>query len=148
MVRLTKNVGCMTITVEGENLMDAFEEMSMSEECFEPCPINGASSDYKLRVRTVEKDNDEFTYYELVSPIFEDGQYKGQARLSLSQYNKPKLGWLYPKRRDKEKKNLPNRGWEVYEKTANSAPAQSEPAKSSTKSTSSSKKAKVEEPDF
>lgn len=135
MVRLTKNVGCMTITVEGENMMEAFEKMSMSEECFEPCPIQGAS-DFKLRVRTVEKDKEEFTYYELVSPVFENGKYKGQARLSLSQYNKPRLGWLYPQRRDKSKNNLPNRGWEVWEGNK----TETETTKPAAKATGKSKK--------
>lgn len=136
MVRLTKNIGPITITVEGETLMEAFEQMSMSEECFEPCPIPGAS-DYKLRVRTVEKDKEEYTYYELSSAIFENGKYKGNARLSLSQYNKPRLGWLYPQRRDKEKKNLPNRGWDLWEGNNNKAQETTKPA---AKATGKSKK--------
>lgn len=148
MVRLTKNVGSgLSVSVEGETFIEAFEQMAAMEDCFEPNPSN-PDGEVRLRVRNSKymKDGKEktATYYELVDT-------DTKATLSLSCHDGDKKGSLYPKRRAKPNEDgtpgewLENRGWVVF-KPANSTKTES--VKSSTKTATTGKKAKVEEPDF
>lgn len=150
MVRFTKNVGSgMSVSVEGETFIEAFEQMAMAEDCFEPNPDKNSEGEFKLQVRksTYNKDGKEkeATYYELVD-------LKTKARLSLGNYDGDKKGFLFPKRKTKKDEQgksewLENRGWEIWKPANAATPAASESTKSSTKATSG-KKTKVEEPDF
>lgn len=134
MVRLTKDVGCgLTVSVEGELFTEAFEKMSMIEDVFRmPTDKNGNPTveNFQLRTRTVD-DN---TYYELFDP-------KTRAKLALGQYKKPKEGWLFPKRKDKDGNWLENSGWEVWQ--GNKAAETEKPAADAT-----GKKAKSKDTGF
>lgn len=136
MVRLTKNVGSsIEVSVEGETYAEAFEQMAMIEECYEPNPNKESDGDFRHRVRDVTDDKgEEFRYYELY-----DASVK--ARLSLGQYKqKDKTGFMFPKRKDGEKW-LDNRGWVIWTPNQNSATQNEKPA--AAKATAGNKKPKV-----
>lgn len=119
MVRLTKNVGSgLSVSVEGETFIEAFEQMAAMEDCFEPNPKN-PNGEVRLRVRNSKfmqngKEKDA-TYHELVD--VETG-----AVLALGSHDGDKKGSLFPKRRGKRNEDgspgpwLDNRGWVIFKK--------------------------------
>lgn len=110
MVSITKSVGNgVSVTVQEDTFIEAFDAMSTIEDCFRACPLPDSDGSFKMMVRNVEKDGEKNTYYELIDN-------KTRARLSLGQFKeKGKSGLLFPKRKDKEKNWLPNQGWVVWE---------------------------------
>lgn len=134
MVSITKSVGNgISVTVEEDTFIEAFDAMSTIEDCFRPCPIPDSDGTFSMRVRTVEKDGETNNYYEL-------HDNKTRARLSLGQFKeKAKSGLLFPKRKDKEKNWLPNQGWVVWEGYANASSDGGTKTKASATKTKASK---------
>lgn len=104
--------GRIVFEVNGETPKAVFEQIAGVQELFEAEPVCGAcrSSEGKgirYQVRHAEKDGRQFKYYELRC-------LQCFARFQFGQASEG--GGLFPKRKDKDGKPLPNRGWEKYER--------------------------------
>ncbi len=110
----TRN-GRMTFELEGKTQTDIFEQLAQLQEVFENdvCKRKGKESD-NLRFR-VREDKEENKYYELVC-VDTDPALRN-AKLSFGQHKKG--GTLYPHRKDKDGKWLPDNGWTVWVPTNN-----------------------------
>jgi hypothetical protein len=101
-VRYKALAGKLEFEVEGSTEKELFKSIAKLEEVFrgEPCGLC-KKNNIRLQVRTVE-DND---FFELKC---EDCN----ATLSFGQHKKG--GSLFPKRKDKDDKWLPNKGWSKW----------------------------------
>jgi len=106
----TTRDGRMQFELEGKTQTDLFEQLSQVQEVFENgvCRRKGKESD-NVRYR-VREDKEENKYYELV--CIDTDPVLRNAKLSFGQHKKG--GTLYPHRKDKENKWLPDNGWVVY----------------------------------
>lgn len=92
------------ITIDGKSVTDAFAELAHLQEIFAiPCCGKCGNTEIVYKVRNVD-DND---FYELHCT-----DLKCRAYLAFGQHKKG--GTLFPKRKDKDGKFLPNNGWVVY----------------------------------
>jgi len=99
---ITKTVGSVTIGVEAEKMTDAFKDLSSLEEVFGiSCCGKCACEDLSHVVR---KDAEENEYYELRCT-----NRDCRAKLAFGLHKKG--GGMYPKRKDKDDKWLPDGGW-------------------------------------
>lgn len=107
----TRN-GRMQVELEGKSQADIFEQLATFQEVFEntECVRNGKKSDNVKFV--VREDNEENKYYELVCQDT-DPELR-YAKLAFGQHKKG--GSLFPRRKDKDNKYLPNNGWVIYGK--------------------------------
>jgi len=99
MMEVTKKVGSLTITFEGETQKDIVKQLSSLEEVFGESACGKCGSE---NLRWVVRENDGNEYYEL--RCLDCG-----AKLSFG-VNK-KGGGLFPKRKDGEGNWLPDKGW-------------------------------------
>lgn len=138
---ITKDFGNgYTITTSGENFIEAFEQMAALQDVFESCPLEGSNGDFKLVVRDVTKDGEDYRYYELWDK-------RTKAKKPLHVYKqKDKKGLMYVAKKDKKGNWLPNDGWTVFKKE-DSAPATDE-VKTNKATASAGKKSKISDPDF
>jgi hypothetical protein len=99
---ITKTVGSVTIGVEADKTTDAFKDLSSLEEVFGiSCCGKCACEDLSHVVR---KDAEENEYYELRCT-----NRDCRAKLAFGLHKKG--GGMYPKRKDKDDKWLPDGGW-------------------------------------
>jgi len=98
-MEVTKKVGSLTITFEGETQKDIVKQLSSLEEVFGESACGKCGSE---NLRWVVRENDGNEYYEL--RCLDCG-----AKLSFG-VNK-KGGGLFPKRKDGEGNWLPDKGW-------------------------------------
>lgn len=96
------------ITVEGDKMADVFKELAALQEVFsvDECGKCG-STDLRYVVR---EDSEENEYFELHCQ-----DRNCRARFAFGQMKTPK-GRLFPKRKDKEGKWLPDNGWTKWDK--------------------------------
>jgi hypothetical protein len=98
--------GRITFEIEGGNQKELFEGVANLQEIFEADSTCGLCHKPNLKFRVREVQNNK--YYELhcadCGAQFQFGQHK----------TKPTL---FPKRKDKDDKWLPNRGWSKYQPT-------------------------------
>jgi DNA-directed RNA polymerase subunit RPC12/RpoP len=99
MMEVTKKVGSLTITFEGETQKDIVKQLSSLEEVFGESACGKCGSE---NLRWVVRENDGNEYYEL--RCLDCG-----AKLAFG-VNK-KGGGLFPKRKDGEGNWLPDKGW-------------------------------------
>lgn len=102
----------MTFELEGKTHTDIFEQIAAVQEVFEQteCVRAGKKSDNVKFV--VREDAEENKYYELVCQD-SDPELR-YAKLAFGQHKKG--GSLFPRRKDKDNKYLPNNGWVIYGK--------------------------------
>lgn len=107
----TRN-GRMQVELEGKSQADIFEQLATFQEVFEntECVRNGKKSDNVKFV--VREDAEENKYYELVCQD-SDPELR-YAKLAFGQHKKG--GSLFPRRKDKDNKYLPNNGWVIWGK--------------------------------
>jgi DNA-directed RNA polymerase subunit RPC12/RpoP len=98
-MEVTKKVGSLTITFEGETQKDIVKQLSSLEEVFGESACGKCGSE---NLRWVVRENDGNEYYEL--RCLDCG-----AKLAFG-VNK-KGGGLFPKRKDGEGNWLPDKGW-------------------------------------
>lgn len=98
-MEVTKKVGSLTITFEGETQKDIVKQLSSLEEVFGESVCGKCGSE---NLRWVVRENDGNEYYEL--RCLDCG-----AKLAFG-VNK-KGGGLFPKRKDGEGNWLPDKGW-------------------------------------
>jgi hypothetical protein len=99
---ITKTVGSVTIGVEADKTTDAFKDLSSLEEVFGiSCCGKCACEDL---THVVRKDAEENEYYELRCT-----NRDCRAKLAFGLHKKG--GGMYPKRKDKDDKWLPDGGW-------------------------------------
>ena len=99
---ITKTVGSVTIGVEADKMTDAFKDLSNLEEvfCISCCGTCGCED----LTHVVRKDTEENEYYELRC-----ANKNCRAKLSFGVHKKG--GGLFPKRKDKDDKWLPDSVW-------------------------------------
>lgn len=117
-MQVSKQYGAFTVTVEAENQKDMVENLIKAHEtCREllaervPGKVlnSGKDSDnWRFSKREVEKDKKKFIYYELVA---NEAPYP---RLSLGVLQDG--SGYFPKRKDKDGKEIGVRGWQVFKK--------------------------------
>jgi DNA-directed RNA polymerase subunit RPC12/RpoP len=98
-MEVTKKIGSLTITFEGETQKDIVKQLSSLEEVFGESACGKCGSE---NLRWVVRENDGNEYYEL--RCLDCG-----AKLAFG-VNK-KGGGLFPKRKDGEGNWLPDKGW-------------------------------------
>jgi hypothetical protein len=98
-MEVTKKIGSLTITFEGETQKDIVKQLSSLEEVFGESVCGKCGSE---NLRWVVRENDGNEYYEL--RCLDCG-----AKLAFG-VNK-KGGGLFPKRKDGEGNWLPDKGW-------------------------------------
>ena len=107
---ITKTVGSVTIGVEADKTTDAFKDLSSLEEVFGiSCCGKCACEDL---THVVRKDAEENEYYELRCT-----NRDCRAKLAFGLHKKG--GGMYPKRKDKDDKWLPDGGWMRWDKSQN-----------------------------
>lgn len=99
---ITKTVGSVTIGVEAEKMTDAFKDLSNLEEVFGISCCGKCGCEDLTHV--VRKDTEENEYYELRCT-----NKNCRAKLSFGVHKKG--GGIFPKRKDKDDKWLPDGGW-------------------------------------
>lgn len=106
---ITKGPEGISISVNGDKITDVFKELAKLEEIFgiSKCGKCG-NTDLSFVVRNVD-DND---YYEMRCK-----SNKCAARLAFGQHKKG--GGIFPKRKDKDDKWLPDGGWMKWDKNQN-----------------------------
>lgn len=105
-MKVSKQVGNMTIEAEGETIKEVFAELARMEEVFgeQKCGKCGCG-ELKFIVRNID-DN---LYHELCCT-----NYNCRAKLSYGVHKKG--GGLFPKRKDDKEVYLPNGGWLKWNK--------------------------------
>ena len=98
-MEVTKKIGSLTITFEGETQKDIVKQLSSLEEVFGESACGKCGSE---KLKWVCRENDGNEYYEL--RCLDCG-----AKLAFG-VNK-KGGGLFPKRKDGEGNWLPDKGW-------------------------------------
>lgn len=113
-ITYTTRNGRLTVKIEADTHADAWRELARFQEIFEDTDctmdVNGQrmTSD---NTRFVIRENDENEFFELVCVE------PGPLRYARRSYGLTKKGgYLFPHRKDKEKKYLPNNGWTKYVK--------------------------------
>lgn len=99
---ITKTVGSVTIGVEADKMTDAFKDLSSLEEVFGISCCGKCGCEDLTHV--VRKDTEENEYYELRCT-----NRDCRAKLSFGVHKKG--GGIFPKRKDKDDKWLPDGGW-------------------------------------
>lgn len=99
---ISQTVGSVTIGVEADKMTDAFKDLSNLEEVFAISACGKCGNENLSHV--VRKDIEENEYYELRCT-----NRDCRARLSFGVHKKG--GGLFPKRKDKDEKWLPDGGW-------------------------------------
>ena len=99
---ITKTVGSITIGVEADKMTDAFKDLSNLEEVFGVSTCGKCGCEDLTHV--VRKDTEENEYYELLCT-----NRDCRAKLAFGVHKKG--GGIFPKRKDKDDKWLPDGGW-------------------------------------
>lgn len=99
---ITKTVGSITIGVEADKMTDAFKDLSNLEEVFGVSTCGKCGCEDLTHV--VRKDTEENEYYELRCT-----NRDCRAKLAFGVHKKG--GGIFPKRKDKDDKWLPDGGW-------------------------------------
>jgi hypothetical protein len=107
-VKYTNPTGTFSVELDGDTQRDVFGNLAKFQEVFESSCGKCGSTNLKYVVRTVD-DNE---YYEI--RCLDCG-----ARLAFGCHKKG--GGLFPVRKDKEGKWLPNRGWVKWNPNENKA---------------------------
>ena len=107
---ITKTVGSVTIGVEADKMTDAFKDLSSLEEVFGISSCGKCGGEGLTHV--VRKDTEENEYYELRCT-----NRDCRAKLAFGVHKKG--GGIFPKRKDKDDKWLPDGGWMKWDKTQN-----------------------------
>ena len=108
--RITKTVGSVTIGVEADKMTDAFKDLSSLEEVFGISCCGKCGCEDLTHV--VRKDTEENEYYELRCT-----NRDCRAKLAFGVHKKG--GGIFPKRKDKDEKWLPDGGWMKWDKAQN-----------------------------
>jgi hypothetical protein len=104
--------GRFEFKVEGKEQTDLFEQLAQFMEVFEntTCTRKGKTSDNTRFL--VREDDEKNKYYEIVCQD-QDPELRN-AKLAFGCHKKG--GTLFPKRKDKDGKWLPNNGWVIFGK--------------------------------
>lgn len=103
----------LEICVNADTQKELFEELASNQEIFSKVNTTCGvcqSEETRFVVRHVEKDKDEFDYYEVHCQ-----NPSCRAKLAFG-VHQGKAGTVFPKRKDEDGKFLPNNGWTRYVK--------------------------------
>lgn len=111
-VLYTTRDGKLTFELEGQSQAELFEKLAQTQEIFEDrtCTKHGEESD---EVNFVVREVDGNKFYELQYVGNNQKLWGCKRTFGQSKQNK---GQLFPHRKDKEGRYLPDNGWVVYDK--------------------------------